>query len=265
MGMDRALALERRLGWTDEIRPMILGSFFADLLAPDRRTILQNQTGLKYYADPLSMFGHALIQGGFENETEQILRAHLRAGDAFLDVGANEGYFSVMGGSIVGPGGYVASVEPQSRLTEIIEINMGLNGVKGRIFPGALGGPKGEQATIHLWPSLNTGSSGLTSKPRFSSRAEKVNFVDPEELLNGRGAFALAKVDVEGFEDRVILSLLPLLQRGQIRVLILDYHESLLAAKGVDPVGIERMVVKSGMVLDGTPESYSGYRVYVKS
>jgi len=263
--MDRAIALERKLGWTDEIRPMALGSFFADFLAPDRRTIIPTETGLKFYADPLSAFGHALIQGNFEPQTEQLIRAHLHEGGSFLDVGANEGYFSSMAGTIVGPAGYIASVEPQSRLTEIIEINLALNGARGTIFQGALGGATGAQAKMHLWPSLNNASSGMTSKPRFSNRAEMVNFIDPEDLLQGREAFSLAKVDVEGFEDQVIPSLLPLLQRGQIHTLLLDYHARILSAKGVNPVDIEQKILQAGMVLQGAPEAYSDYRLYIKA
>jgi FkbM family methyltransferase len=263
--MDRAIALERKLGWTDDIRPMALGSFFADLLAPDRRTIIPTESRLKFYADPLSAFGHALIEGNFEPQTEQLIRANLSEGGSFLDVGANEGYFSAMAGSIVGPSGYVASVEPQSRLTEIIEINLALNGVSGAIFHGALGGPKGAQIKMHLWPSLNNASSGMTRKPRFSNRTERVNFIDPEDLLNGREAFSLAKVDVEGFEDQVIPSLVPLLQRGQIHTLLLDYHARISAAKGVNPAHIEQKILQAGMILQGTPEAYSDYRLYKRA
>jgi FkbM family methyltransferase len=265
MAMDSAIALGRKLGWTDEIRPMILGSFFADLLAPDRRTIIPTEGGLKFYADPLSIFGESLIKGNFELKTEELIRANLHEGGSFLDVGANEGYFSAMAGSIVGPAGYVASVEPQSRLTEIIEINLALNGVKGKIFQGALGGPVGSRIKMHLWPSLNNASSGMTLKPRFSNRTEMVNFIDPEDLLNGREAFSLAKVDVEGFEDQVIPSLLPLLQRGQIHTLLLDYHARISAAKGVNPADTEKKILQAGMILQGTPEVYSDYRLYKKA
>lgn len=265
MSLERARNLQRRLGWVDRVRPMVVGAFLADLLAPERRTIIENASGLRYFVDPLSNLGRTLVlDSRMEAETEQILREYLFAGASFLDVGANEGYFTAMGAMIVGPTGYVAAVEPQSRLCEIIEINLGLNGVRGNIFKGALGGSKGEQAELHLSPALNTGASSLTMRISFSHRSETVNFVDPELLLSGRSEFALVKVDVEGFEDKVVQSLLLLLQRGQIRVLLLDYHESILQAKGVAPQTIEDALLGAGMVLQSKPEGFNGYRLYRK-
>jgi hypothetical protein len=82
MGMKRAQALWNRLGWTGRVRPMIFGAFVADFLAPDRRTIIETKTGLKFLADPLSNFGESLVREcQYEPETEQIIREHLFVGD----------------------------------------------------------------------------------------------------------------------------------------------------------------------------------------
>lgn len=266
MSIERARALNNRLGWTKQLRPMIVGAFFADVLAPERRTIIETDGGAKYFADPLSNFGQCLLEEGqYEVETEHILREHLTANDSFMDVGANEGYFSVLAASLVGPGGYVGSVEPQSRLCEIVRINLALNGVQANIFQGALGGPKGTPQELYLSPSLNTGFSSLSRRPRFSRRSETVNFVDPVEVLCGRDAFALVKIDVEGFESEVVDSLLPLMEKGQVEALVLDYHAPILRGRGIEPVAIERKILDAGMSLDRNPEEFSGYRLYVRN
>jgi FkbM family methyltransferase len=265
MGIEQAKALERRLGWTNRIRPMVIGAFVADGLAPERRTIVETNSGLKYFVDPLSHFGRSLVQESqYEPETEQLIREHLREGENFLDVGANEGYFSVVAASIVGPGGYVAAVEPQSRLCEIIEINLGLNRAAGKIFRGALGGKKGESSEIFLSPSLNTGYSSLLVRPRFSRQSETVRFLGLDEILDGHHEFAMVKVDVEGFEDGVVANLLPLIERGQIRSLLLDYHAPILHARGVEPAIMERTILNAGMTVDGHPDDYGGFRFYTR-
>jgi FkbM family methyltransferase len=263
MGIERARALHQRLGWTKGVRPGRLGAWVAGVLEPERRTIVESRHGLKLFVDPLNYLGRAMVlTGDFETETEQILREHLSVGDSFLDVGANEGYFSVIAASIVGPSGYVASVEPQSRPGEIIRINMALNEMPANLFEGALGGAKGETSELFLSPLLNSGYSSLAARPRFSRESETVRFLDPSEMLGGRDRFALVKVDVEGFEDGVVRSLLPLIAKGQIEWLLLDYHVAVLQGRGVEPAAIERTLLEAGMRLEGNPDGYSGYRLY---
>ena len=245
---------------------MLIGAFVAEVLAPERRTIIETSSGLKFYADPLSNFGSNLVKMRvYEKETEQIIREHLFEHESFLDVGANEGYFSVLAASIIGSDGYVAAVEPQSRLCEIIKINLALNGMKGNLFNAALGGAKGDRCHLHLYPSLNTGASSMLKKPRFYRKRETAIFADPLELLGRQGSFAFVKVDVEGYEGEVVKALQPLLQSGRIRTLFIDYHASILHAFGIDPAAIERTILRSGMSLEGKPAGYSGYRLYLRN
>ena len=264
MGREQAKALMERWSWIQRVRPMVLGVRVADLLVPGRRTIVSGSEGLSYYVDPLNHLGHLLVSDGqYEPETESYLRRLLQAGDSFLDVGANEGYFSVLAASVVGAEGYVAAVEPQGRLCEIIRINLALNGANGAVFHGALGGAKGASTELFHSPALNTGYSSVVKRPRFTRSSETVAFLDPAELLGGRDAFALVKVDVEGFEDRVVESLLPLLQQGKVKALLLDYHASILKERGVEPAAIEQSVVAAGMKLVGEYAGFGDYRLYV--
>ncbi len=266
MGTEAAKAIYQRYGWTARLRPMVVGAFVADLLVPERRTIIENDSGFRFFADPLSNLGEELIKAKtYEPETEQIFRNHLFENDSFLDVGANEGYFSVLAASIVGPGGYVSAVEPQSRLCEIIEINLGLNGVQGKVSNAALGGAKGDHCELYLYPSLNTGAASVVRKPRLYRSVETSVFVDPADLLGSRDSFSFAKVDVEGYEDNVVRCLLPLLKAGKIQTMLVDYHASILHARGVDPATIELMIVGAGMRAIGDRGSFSGYRLYSRN
>jgi FkbM family methyltransferase len=245
------------------MRPMVIGAFFANLLAPERRTIVETASGLKFFADPLSNFGEELVtHSAYETETEQIVRNNLFAGDSFLDIGANEGYFTTLAASIVGPSGRVVAVEPQSKLCDFIKINLALNDTKAIVFHGALGGEKGQQCNLHLYPSLNTGAASIVRKPKLYRRVEKSPFLDPADLTRGGGEFSLAKIDVEGFENNVVLSLKPLLRAGKIKTLLLDYHAPILAANGIDPKGIEAEILAAGMVLEGSSTQFEGFRLY---
>ena len=261
-----ASSLRTQFAWVNKIRPMSLGAVVADLVAPERRKIISTDHGFCFYADSLSQLGGTLLsEGHYEQSTEQLLRSHLRPGDAFLDIGANEGYFTTVGASLVGDTGYVAAVEPQSRLAEIITINLALNKVKATLFQGALGGDPGQQADLFYSPSLNTGYSSLVEKPVMTRKKEAVPFVDPSSLLGSRSFFSLAKIDVEGFEAEVIQSLMPLLQQGLIHCMLLDYHADVLARRNINPTDIENSIFSTGMTLLSSESGYTGFRVYARS
>jgi FkbM family methyltransferase len=263
MSKQQAVALQRRLGWVNKIRPMSLGALVANTLSPERRTMVETNAGLRLFVDPLNQLGQSIVaNGNYETDTEQTLLTYLMPGDAFLDVGANEGYFTAFAGKIVGPSGYVAAVEPQSRLAEIIQINAALNNSPTRLFQGALGGNAGESHVMFNSPVLNTGSSSLVHRTRLTRRQETITFIDPQTLWNGRESFALAKVDVEGFEGEVIENLLPMMQAGRIRALTLDYHADVLKARGVDPVAIESGILGVGWKLIRGENGYTGFRIY---
>lgn len=261
--METAQEIYSRLKWTTRIRPMVVGAYIANLLAPARRRYVPTKSGLTFYVDPLANLGEELIKHGeYEPETEKLFRELLGPGDTFLDVGANEGYFTTLAASIVGANGHVVAVEPQKELCEVIEINLSANKQYAVVLHGALGGIVGQDCDLFLYPSLNTGAASIVRKPKLYRRIEKSPFIDPQNLLEARIHCDLVKVDVEGFEKNVIESLLPLLQQGKIWKLLLDYHATILAENEVNPEEIEGRILSAGMRLVGSPNEYQGYRLY---
>jgi FkbM family methyltransferase len=55
------------------------------------------------------------------------IEEYLPAEGVFLDLGANEGYFTVIAARRCGPSGHVIAIEPQPRLLPILEENIRLN------------------------------------------------------------------------------------------------------------------------------------------
>lgn len=250
------------------VRPTVVSTLLMRLFAPvDRRRILSTTDGVKIYADPLSCLGETIWSTNtFEAETAAIFREFLRPGMAMLDVGANEGYFSVLAGMLCGPSGRVIAVEPQRRLQDLIEINSKLNGVSCiRVFQNGLGGDEGTQAVINLYPDRNNGASSVVSKHRFASETQTFEFVSFATLLAAaeRSCFDLVKVDVEGFEPEVVRHVLPHVRQGQIRTLLLDYHEAILQNRGIDSHAIHASLLEAGMRVErGDTTRFSGYVLY---
>ena len=62
--------------------------------------------------------------GRYEPQETAILRELLKPGMTFVDVGANWGYFTLVGAHLVGPSGRVISLEPEPRLFRLLVSNV---------------------------------------------------------------------------------------------------------------------------------------------
>jgi FkbM family methyltransferase len=260
----RCLAVQSRYGRLARLRPMVLARWALALgAASDRRTITPTPLGIDLYLDPLNNLGRTLASPACFAEERRALTNHLRPGGVFVDIGANEGALSVLAGTLVGPSGIVLAVEPQTRLQDFVRINAALNRLSNiRLVECALGAADGE-ATLHLYPDLNTGASGLVHGYRFSRAMERVRVRTAASLLDEQriGHADLVKVDVEGFEPEVVRGLLPALGAGRIGVLMVDYHVPRLARRGISAEPTHRLILEAGMARRGDGP-LRGYAVY---
>jgi FkbM family methyltransferase len=130
----------------------------------------------------------------------------LNPGDVFYDVGANVGFFTVIGAKIVGPTGQVYAFEPvpdnYSFLGKNIEINNFRN-VSTHKYAISKSGGKGE-----LFLSEYSGGSTLSeaSMPPDFKGTLPVELATIDDLVVEKGFLppSLVKIDVEGAEMDVI-------------------------------------------------------------
>lgn len=230
------------------LRPAALGSLALGMLA--QRWIVDAE-GIRILIDPTTHLGDEVLSNGtYEPDTVRLFRENLRPGDTMLDIGANEGFFAALAAALVGPHGTVLAVEPQSRLHEVLEINLALN-AKGRtaIIKRVVGETDSATRRIWLFPISNTGASSLVSRYRFGAKSEEVREITPTTILRDAGLKRVdfIKIDVEGFEPEVVRALVPLMRSGQIGTLLLDYHGGILASRGIDPAETHALVASCGM------------------
>lgn len=70
---------------------------------------------------------HGMWLGSYEAEKQRAIAAILRPGDTFVDIGANTGFFTLLGARRVGPTGTVVAVEPLQRNTDYLNRHIALN------------------------------------------------------------------------------------------------------------------------------------------
>ena len=112
-------------------------------LPPFRATVrLSPQRSLRLHAFQLGGLRHSdilsewlLLSGTWQPALTRWLRRRLCPGDTFVDVGANTGYFSLLGAALVsggnGGGGSVVAIEACERTMERLRENLTLNGWLG--------------------------------------------------------------------------------------------------------------------------------------
>jgi len=206
------------------IRPAFVASFLKKIFKI-RRITIETKRG-RFYIDPVSNFGKTICQNGdYEPSMTETLQHYLHPSSIFIDVGANEGYFSVIAANLVKPTGKVISVEPQQRLRPVLEQNFKINGIENiSLFNLAISDAKG-LAALHVSPDTNTGSTSLSQSTRYKLPTEIVNTITLKELLcRARIHHAdLLKMDIEGFEYEAIFGSRDIFKAHRIRLLRLNY------------------------------------------
>lgn len=92
-------------------------------------------TGSDLLLDPAGSFLEVYLQGlaGYEPDVQAALKIFLRPGSAFVDCGANAGFYSVMAQDIMGGKGTVIAIEANPQLIPLLNRNLSANGIAGAV------------------------------------------------------------------------------------------------------------------------------------
>jgi FkbM family methyltransferase len=151
----------------------------------------------------------------YEPATILTLQRHLRPGDVFVDVGANVGMIALTASALVGASGQVLAFEPNVDVAARLEASIDANGVQNiRVFRTALGDVDGDgrlDATAqHGTASLRAGVGAAVPIRRGDAFLEAL---DPARRV-------FVKIDVEGYEHRVLIGFGSLLARRNTAFLV---------------------------------------------
>jgi len=171
------------------------------LRSSKKKTIKIRRRGVVWELEPLSCITEDIAcHGTFEPVTTQRVLELLRPGMTVIDVGANVGYFSVLMGKAVMPGGRVIAFEPTKHFRSLCERNICRNAVSVvELRAEALSDEKGEteiaigsaSATLH-WPSVSP-------LPRMNEVIKTSRLDDLFDELR-LTALDFVKVDIDGHE-----------------------------------------------------------------
>jgi FkbM family methyltransferase len=151
---------------------------------------------------------HVYYFGVWEPILTKWIERRLAPGDTFVDVGANIGYFSLLGSVAVGPGGSVVAIEASPTICRQLERGVDRNHLSNvRVVNAVVAADHGHQM-VYLGPDTHTGLTTVRGQSYMTPESE-IRAAPLGSLLTGaelRQA-RLIKIDVEGDEDAVIAGL----------------------------------------------------------
>jgi FkbM family methyltransferase len=196
-----ALAQRSRLK-RGAFRPML--SRLVNLLRAGPLDVPYQGASFRFYHQASATERGALFNPDYNLEELDFLRSHTPAGGVFVDVGANVGTYALALARHVGADGKVIAIEPHPVTHARLAFNNSASGTTQVKLVAAAAGPADGDLMIET-DGDNLGASHIVSG-KASSKAIQVPSLRLQRILEEAGVSRVdaLKIDVEGFEDRVL-------------------------------------------------------------
>jgi FkbM family methyltransferase len=183
-------------------RPMM--SRLVNLLRAGPVDVTYQGAAFRFYHQASATERGALFNPEYNIEELDFLRAHTPAGGVFVDVGANVGTYAMPLARHVGQSGKVIAIEPHPVTHARLSFNRAASDFTQVHLVAAAAGPSDGELMIET-DGDNLGASHIVSGER-SGNAIKVPSLRLQAILGDAGVSHVdaVKIDVEGFEDRVL-------------------------------------------------------------
>jgi FkbM family methyltransferase len=148
----------------------------------------------------------ALFNPSYNLEELDFLRQHTPRGGSFIDVGANVGTYAMALAHHVGTNGRVVAIEPHPVAYNRLAFNNAASGYRHVVLVHAAAGDADGELLIET-DGDNLGASHVVGNARASEEAIKVPARRLLRVLGDAGITQIdsLKIDVEGYEDRVLI------------------------------------------------------------
>jgi FkbM family methyltransferase len=183
-------------------RPML--SRLVHLLRAGPLDVQYQGASFRFYHQGSATERGALFNPDYNLEELEFLRAHMPTGGVFVDIGANVGTYAMVLARHVGVSGKVIAIEPHPVTHARLAFNNAASGYAQVRLVAAAAGPADGELMIET-DGDNLGASHIVAG-NASNKAIKVPSWRLQRILHEAGVSHVdaLKIDVEGFEDRVL-------------------------------------------------------------
>lgn len=170
------------------------------------KRIKNSPNRLYYFVDQhLGFWGKPTIQ--YEPECMRIIGKCVTVGDVVFDIGANIGQYTLFLSGLLGSGGKLISIEPDSDNYAFLHFNLSMNKCSNvKALQCAVGGVHQHQKFYKDSVTGGRMSSLIESNVgnSFNGKTEEVEVITMSDLIDMYGIPDFIKIDVEGAEFEVL-------------------------------------------------------------
>jgi FkbM family methyltransferase len=165
---------------------------------------------------------HGCWLGSYEFETQRAFGRLVRAGDVVYDLGANVGFYSLLGARLAGDAGAVYSFEPLPRNLKFLRKHLAMNGLRNcSVIDAAVadfdGTMKFESSKAPTTAHLSEGGDVAVRVMRLDSMVERGEIRAPDVM----------KIDVEGSEVKLLQGAARTIEEFRPRILLATHDREL--------------------------------------
>jgi FkbM family methyltransferase len=218
------------------IRTALLWRWWHFPVSLRKSTRITIQPGVRmsvFFGDHLSQ---DIFFGPYEENERQFLNAYLRPGDAFVDIGANIGFYTLIAARLVQNQGHVYAFEPAKDTYEKLSANVRLNHFSQvECFRNAISSKaatlplRASTGGFHAWDSL---AAPLKGDDQVSQTVDAISWDEFQDTHNTDRSIAMMKIDVEGWETHVVEGAGKILSDSKAPVLQVELSDQALANAG---------------------------------
>jgi FkbM family methyltransferase len=191
----------------------------------------------------------------------QVLRHFIRPGDAFIDVGANHGTFSLVASGLVGREGLVIAIEPQPRLANLLRLSLASGPAPFEVHQIACG-DRAEEVDFYI-PHATSGAAGrFAGHSAISDHlAIKVAMRPLDDLIDAHRLpqQTFIKLDVEGSELAFLHGARQLI-RSIAPVMLIEINPITMQAAATSKTKLVNALVELGYSRFVTPDELESPR-----
>ena len=194
------------------------------------------QPGLKIRLHGDSELCYLIYCRHFESNEREFLNRFLRPGDVFVDVGANIGLFTLIAAERAGPEGKVLAFEPTAKTFGRLVENVRLNELSNvECLKLALSDSRGHLQLTQCSDGYDAWNSLARPVIGGSLQTSQIEAVDWDQFARERGllgSITMMKIDVEGWEARVLEGGKEFFARSDAPMLQVEFTDEAAEAAG---------------------------------
>ncbi len=245
MSEERIAALEARLAAMERQlargAPTYLGG-------GEALTRLHSMQPILVDARDMSVSAHLLLSGQWENWVESAIMPLLQPGMSFCDVGAQMGYYTLLGAARIGHTGRLHAFEPNPRAASLLRRSIALNGLDRfvTLHEAAAGAVPGT-ARLIVDPHFPGGAT-MARPAQGTEQFHDVPMITLDSVMADVPELHVLKIDAEGAEALVLAGAQGLIARSPKLAIILEFYTSMPLPQG--PLEFLRQMQADGFALE---------------